>query len=859
MSSTQTESEKKITDFSNQLNDLLCEIEKLKLDIKEISMSDLESLEELIKSSNQQLDLAQACYQKAISKITEFPNIKIKNQNKHLEKINTNIEQTKTFINEAKQQITNLVNSKRDLNFTYNNHFKFTNEDYFNIEQLKQLFSNNVTDDKKSDMIKNVLIKYCLVKDNIVYIMLSNFTYYRFDGNAKQMLTTIIGNFLSECVNRLSTEEVTNLKEECGDKCVNLQTGDLAISKYLQRVITKLNTVGNDFDTYEKQIHFKNGYIDVKTGIFNKRNSSFRVRRCNIIERNYKPSTQEQRDYIMQKISQIYPNEEDRECMMLIFGSAISGNGSLLNSMLFIVGMGSTGKSFVLEMIKSAFESYVLTPPSDSLAQGNSKIDKIINNYLVCPHTLITWINEMSHKRIDTDLFKKWTEGYLQSCQLYKEGSTEITTKSLMVTTANQLPNLPQDSGIVRRLRSYEHNSLFTLDEKLVDEKNHIYKREVDLLIKIKQNNLLDAVVDIFISYAQKFLSQKVLSVKLTANFTTTAETITQVNDYIQDFVDMKLTITNEDGDRIARDHMIKFLEEFKPNCKIVTQQLIARLKEKGISYDGQKRCKTDSKGEGLRGCFIGVKLKIGQNNENKESTALITQRENSKLQIELMDKDEEIQNLKQMIKDLQSQLSKNSEEITSNEEIDKNKSDNLIAQIKSNMVELPNPYVKEEIEIVEDNDIYDDDDNDDIPPSCVKAVCNTNKQSHYSKLQTFEINDVKQIDLAEYSINSFQTANNFKPKKTKNNKKKVEVSDDESNTEVIQNDTVTEVIDNTVPFIGEKTTIDDDENFLTKVIQKPKAKPKRITKPKQEIKPLELPKQKVEEVKRKSNIIDDC
>ena len=468
--------------------------------------------------------------------------------------------------------------------------------------------------------------------------------------------------------------------------------------------------------------------------------------------------------------------------------------------------MGSTGKSFVLEMIKGAFENYVLTPPSDAMATGNSKIDKIINNYLVRPHTLITWINEMSHKRIDTDLMKKWCEGFLQSCQLYKEGSSEVSCKSLLITTANILPNIPQDSGVARRIRSYEHTSLFTFDEKLIDNTKHIYKRVPDLLLKMKQNNMMDAVVDIFIGYARKFLAQPVLNIKLTPRFTESAENIAQVNDFVADFIDSKMEVTQDINDKVGRDDMLLFFKNFKPDSHLTASMLIPKLKEKGIGYDSQIRI------NGIRGVYTNVKYK---GTTTTSEFALIDnenyKQQNKQLQIQLLDKDDEIENLKQMIKDLQSK-------------------------------QIP-IVVEKTIEVIED------DDNDDLPPSTCIAIAPNVKplQVNYSKEHDIHYDNINQVDLGKFGTTTYrkqlkvtnaqklQAVNSFDsdsetdekpkgPQKIIRNKKQVEIEEEE--VKPIETPTVI------IPFIGEKYSIDDDVDFMKpisrKSILKPKVYPKK-------------------------------
>ena len=87
------------------------------------------------------------------------------------------------------------------------------------------------------------------------------------------------------------------------------------------------------FDTYEKQIHFRNGYINISDGLFYERSRKDLV--SHIIPRNYVKSNQKHRDKIMTYISQIYPNKEDRDCILTILSSALSGE-SCNDTYLFI-------------------------------------------------------------------------------------------------------------------------------------------------------------------------------------------------------------------------------------------------------------------------------------------------------------------------------------------------------------------------------------------------------------------------------------------------------------------------------------------------------------------------------------------
>ena len=46
---------------------------------------------------------------------------------------------------------------------------------------------------------------------------------------------------------------------------------------------------------------------------------------CNYIERNYKPSTEKQKEYLYKILKQIYPIEIDLKTILFTLGSAITG------------------------------------------------------------------------------------------------------------------------------------------------------------------------------------------------------------------------------------------------------------------------------------------------------------------------------------------------------------------------------------------------------------------------------------------------------------------------------------------------------------------------------------------------------
>ena len=222
------------------------------------------------------------------------------------------------------------------------------------------------------------------------------------------------------------------------------------------------------------EIHFQNGYMDLKENVFKKRilNTHYVTE---FIKRDYIQSTIEEKNKILKIISKTYPNKNDLECILLNFGSAISGNSTCDQTTLFLLGDGSSGKSGIMLLTKECIECYFKELQHDTFSQGNPKIDKILNTFAKSPHVRIMWVNEMKDVKLDETLFKSFCEGKLQTTKLYEDGTFNFSHNGKCITTSNTMPNIKIDSGVTRRFVGYTHKSKFTLNKNEVDEKNNVY------------------------------------------------------------------------------------------------------------------------------------------------------------------------------------------------------------------------------------------------------------------------------------------------------------------------------------------------------------------------------------------------
>ena len=79
------------------------------------------------------------------------------------------------------------------------------------------------------------------------------------------------------------------------------------------------------------------------------------------------------------------------------------------------------------------------------------------------------------------------------------------------------MPNFKVDTGVSRRFKGYTHQASFTDDDELIDNKNHIYKVDKDLLSKLIEGNLMNAFFDILAEKCSSWLKGK--HIKFTKNF----------------------------------------------------------------------------------------------------------------------------------------------------------------------------------------------------------------------------------------------------------------------------------------------------------------------------------------------------
>ena len=224
-----------------------------------------------------------------------------------------------------------------------------------------------------STILCRYLSKTISIVNDTIYIYSDELRiHYKINGQIKidDFLKTYIITYCEASFKKLSEKQKTQIGNKPFLGSVSMDT--LNIIKTNLRVDEKTFS-----DPKLGQIHFKNGYIDLKTQTFHKRKRTDFMTYC--IWREYKPSSKGKRNQIEKIINQIYTNEGDKNKVLESFAEAMSGYSSKSQYNLFLLGIGSSGKSTLMKMCRHAFKEMVFEFKEDTFAVGNAKADRVLN------------------------------------------------------------------------------------------------------------------------------------------------------------------------------------------------------------------------------------------------------------------------------------------------------------------------------------------------------------------------------------------------------------------------------------------------------------------------------------------------
>jgi hypothetical protein len=479
-----------------------------------------------------------------------------------------------------------------------------------NYTDIENLIKTPFCDDKALILTQNLKSFLIIVKSDI-YEITDNIIYLKLHGDINDKIITFLSKYISDSVKHIYTTENDKIHDLKDNRPKDFNA--LFQNSFLKSILPQLKNhlTDNDiiFNVYSHQIHFKNGYMDLKENKFKERvlNKNFITK---YINRDYHASSKEQRDFIKNNyLKKIYTVKEDREIILNIMGTAFAGLAQQEQKMTFLLGKGSSGKSTIINFSEASFGCYFKELDDNTFKEGNSKKDKIINTYLSDPQILLTVINEMQTTRIDKSLYKKFCDGKLQTTKLFLDDAFTVNHNSSLICLANDIPQgeLFSDTGGQRRCIAYQHKSEFVDEHERVDNKTTFLKNK-DLINEFKAMDLYNAWCDIIFERSYGLINKKIQIVYNNA-FNEMKNMLVNAKNYIDDFIKTYLHFENGNDElRIHKDDMLEKYKEETNDIKMTGESLMAKLKlDYNLKYDSTRlRCKLCKK----KGVWLGVRFK---------------------------------------------------------------------------------------------------------------------------------------------------------------------------------------------------------------------------------------------------------
>jgi len=107
---------------------------------------------------------------------------------------------------------------------------------------------------------------------------------------------------------------------------------------------------------YKYEIHFNNGYFDLRTMELKSRVLGQHYV-TKFIKRNYIDPSEEAMNYVHSQLRKIIHCDDERNYLLFVLGKSLSGDSNLDQNNLFLIGHGSTGKSTFMQMVQHAISN----------------------------------------------------------------------------------------------------------------------------------------------------------------------------------------------------------------------------------------------------------------------------------------------------------------------------------------------------------------------------------------------------------------------------------------------------------------------------------------------------------------------
>lgn len=360
--------------------------------------------------------------------------------------------------------------------------------------------------------------------------------------------------------------------------------------------LLKTSLCDNEFikklDRNPNKIAFKNGMLDLETGLFRNR-LRYNDYLTGFIPKDYETSTEEEKKWVDDILFKICNcDKEQAEYYKSVLGFSLLGTPHKEKSIFGMVGeKANNGKTTILASLEKIASCYVRKMSNEALMKHSTKAHK----HLVCfEKARIVYCEEIPNKKINTDLLKELGDGKEIQNEVMFGTSRSIVLCGKLFMISQKPMDFATDKGIITRYKQLQFNSQFLKEDHddyhLIDNKT-IFKADKTLCDKLEGEYAM-AFLNVLFEYSQMYLKEKQLK-KIPAFFAEKTRETLKKNDVISEWWEEHIEI----GD----DYKLAKEEVDKKRGGIPLKELVDFIKSKGFEYN-KELTKSGYKKGGWRG-----------------------------------------------------------------------------------------------------------------------------------------------------------------------------------------------------------------------------------------------------------------
>lgn len=334
------------------------------------------------------------------------------------------------------------------------------------------------------------------IKLKAVYSYVNNVWKYNEGGN---IIRTLITDLLGEAFNKaikyytdyqnLFTNKEGDQYDELKKKTNKLIDLHVLIGKtsWKNNILTEILDLIYDSE-FEEKLNRKKNYLPIANGkLFNMITNQVEDRtitdyftyECPISPVSAEALTDENYAFVEKYFNDLFcNNQQTKQTFINLVKSALSGNK--LRYVMFLTGIGSNGKSLIMNVIKNIFSSSVDTISKEVIIkrENKSSITTEMEKLEKCRFGIASELQ--STDRLNEDILKQISGGDAMNCRaLYKADRTITPTTNIFMPTNFIAASNFNDKAFQNRVIIVPFNNVFTIDntfeDKLTSRLNYIF------------------------------------------------------------------------------------------------------------------------------------------------------------------------------------------------------------------------------------------------------------------------------------------------------------------------------------------------------------------------------------------------